>query len=224
MKYRDSSTQNRLLFSLAIASVVFVSLSLFMNLFGGPSIWFIFFIITAILDIVATILFLLCTRSNTANHLKPKLYITGFTLLCVTRAIDLLSYVLLIFMGSYVAIARVFMHTPYIITLIIITVFLFIKKYRPWLFTAFCIGAGVGFASDLLIRFSVSEPTLSGILWSLFYVLCATLPIIFIAITLRTGCFFPPEMRLQQLMSMRTTGKLDEVSYQEQRAEVIENL
>ena len=48
MKYRDSSTQNRLLFSLAIASVVFVSLSLFMNLFGGPSIWFIFFIITAI--------------------------------------------------------------------------------------------------------------------------------------------------------------------------------
>lgn len=183
-----------------------------------------------IVSIACAVLLLLCTLDGTARHLKPRLYTISITVRSIVAVISILSVILLFLMrGRFTGMLGILcdvMLMPYAITLVIITVSLLTRKYQPWLFTAFCACAGAWYAINSLNRivYLVSSPTPADILRQLFYILSNALPIIIIAITLRSGCFFPPEMRLRQLMSMRAAGKLDEVSYQEQRAEVIENL
>lgn len=183
-----------------------------------------------ILSIPSAVLLLLCTLDGTARHLKPRLYTISITVRSIISVLSVLSVILVFLMlGRFTGMLETLIYVmfmPYAITLVIITVFLLTRKYQPWLFTAFCACAGAWYAINSLNRivYLVSSPTPADILRQLFYILSNALPIIIIAITLRTGCYFPPEMRLRQLMSMRAAGKLDEVSYQEQRAEVIENL
>ena len=212
MLLSDPLKRNKLLFWLAVSWGVVALLNL------------------DIASIASAVLLLLCTLDGTARHLKPRLYTISITVRSVTAVCGILSVILLFLMRwrftGMLEILSYVMLMPYAITLVIITVSLLTRKYQPWLFTAFCACAGAWYAINILdqIVYLVSSPTLSDILRQLFYILSNALSIIIIAITLRTGCFFPPEMRLRQLMSMRAAGKLDEVSYQEQRAEVIENL
>lgn len=212
MLFSDPLKRNKLLFWLAVG-------------------WGVVALLTMdIASIASAVLLLFCTLDGTARHLKPRLYTISITVRSVAAVCGILSDILLFLMlGRFTGMLGILndvMLMLYAITLVIITVSLLTRKYQPWLFTAFCACAGAWYAIYILIRivYLISSPTPADILRQLFYILSNALPIIIIAITLRTGCFFPPEMRLQQLMSMRTAGKLDEVSYQEQRAEVIENL
>ena len=232
MLFSDPLKRNKLLFWLAVgwgAASILDSVLHYTN----PIHFIRTYGITSIGYIASFVLFLLCTLGKTASHLMSRLYPVGIIAYCAPYVYSILSDIFILIMGGYSinvwGIISIALTALYTIALVIITVFLFTRKYQPWLFTAFCASAGAWFALGIVLRimdfviFAI-QPDLWQLLWQLFYILFAALPIIFIAITLWTGCFFPPEMRLRQLMSMRAAGKLDEVSYQEQRAEVIENL
>lgn len=225
----DRSTQKVLPFSLAVGYVVLAALDAIYTTFLLPLLYGNTLHMADLMSLVhvgAAVLFLLCTLDRTSSYLKPKLFtwgVTAYTFACLLYDLNMVVY-----LRSF----PYFYYLRYIssllcgIMLVVVTIFLFTGKYHRHLFIGFYVFGGMKIVFDFLLRVLnvINYFSLQQLLVHSLYFIWTVLPIVIISFTLLTGCYLPPEMRLRQLMSKRTAGKLDEASYQEQRAEVIRNL
>lgn len=212
-----------LLFWLALSSsVIQVATVVFEMLAAGfsPTAWY-WPIVGC--GLVSTVLFFLCTLRPFDWHTRRMLYSLGAIVSFVYSLLSSISWIASMMMNGFFApsyIISILMEMLPAACLLVIAISLLKGRLQTLLFLVYCVFTAVDLGNEFYSLTTLFDGWFIYAVDSLLQVLAALIKFLFIALSLNVARH-PAEVRLRELQCNRAAGKLDEETYQEQRAAVI---
>lgn len=214
-----------LLFWLALSSFVIQVATVVFEMVAGfsPTAWY-WPIVGC--GLVSAVLFFLCTLRPFDWHTRRMLYSLGAIVSFVYSLLSSISWIASMMMNGFFApsyIISILMEMLPAAFLLVIAISLLKGRLQTLLFLVYCVFTAVDLGNEFYSLTTLFDGWFAYAVDSLLQFLAALIKFLFIALSLNVARH-PAEVSLRELQCNHTAGKLDEETYQEQRATVISRL